>query len=37
MKPGDVMYIPIGVFHSAVANFPRASLILDYDVLNTQG
>ena len=37
MKPGDVMYMPIGVFHSAVANFPRASLILDYDVLNTEG
>ena len=37
MRPGDVMYVPIGVFHSAVATFPRASLILDYDVLNTEG
>lgn len=31
MKPGDVIYMPKGVFHQAIAHHPRASLILDYD------
>ena len=36
MRSGDVIYMPIGVFHSAIATSSRASLILDYDVLGRQ-
>jgi hypothetical protein len=31
MQPGDVIYMPKGTFHQAVAHSPRASIILDYD------
>lgn len=31
MEPGDVIYMPRGTFHQAIAHSPRASLILDYD------
>jgi hypothetical protein len=31
MQPGDVIYMPRGTFHQAIAHSPRASLILDYD------
>ena len=33
IESGDVLYMPIGVFHSAIATSPRASLILDYEFL----
>jgi hypothetical protein len=31
MQSGDVIYMPRGTFHQAIAHSPRASLILDYD------
>lgn len=31
MQSGDVIYMPKGTFHQAIAHSPRASLILDYD------